>query len=293
MSNCFIYCRKSSEDKGKQIISLDDQERIGREVASDKGFKIVKIFRESKSARRPNKRPDFHEMLSRIKKGEGSIVVCWKADRLCRNAQEGGELIDRTDYKGLTIVTPTMEYSRSNSTFLFIEFGMATQFSKDLSDNVKRGLQSKLQMGWRPGEAPLGYLNDKDKPKGLKSISPDPERFKLCRKWWEMMLSGKYTVEDSLEEITAMGLFSKRTKRPVSKTQAFRFFRDIFYVGLFDFKDERYKGSHKPMITMSEYNRVQIIINGRNREHKQQRLLLYADTALWRMWVQHYSRKTH
>ena len=151
MKRCFIYCRKSSEDKDRQILSLDDQEKICRELASDKGLIVVGIYKESKSAKRPDKRPEFKAMLARIANGEADNVLCWKADRLCRNAKEGGTLIDHVDYNSMLIITPTMDYDRNNSTFLFIEFGMATKFSKDLSDNVKRGMNSKIQMGWMPG----------------------------------------------------------------------------------------------------------------------------------------------
>ncbi len=221
MNNCFIYCRKSSEDKERQILSLNDQERTCAELALDKGFEVLDVYKESKSAKRPDQRVNFKDMLARIKKGESKNILCWKADRLCRNAKEGGALIDSVDYEDLKIITPTMDYNRNNSTFLFIEFGMATKFSKDLSDNVKRGLKTKLQMGHYPAPAPLGYLNDKAKPKGEKDILPDPSRFALCRRWWDLMITGKETVESSLAEATKLGLRSKRTGKPVSKTEAF------------------------------------------------------------------------
>ena len=262
-NTCFIYCRKSSEDKDRQILSLNDQENICLELAEDKGLVVLGVYKESKSAKRPDKRPEFKALLSRLANGEASRVLCWKADRLCRNAKEGGTLIDKVDYEDLKIVTPSMDYDRNNSTFLFIEFGMATKFSKDLSDNVKRGLNTKLQMGWKPGKAPMGYLNDHIKPKGQKEILPDPERFDLCRKWWELMLTGDETVESSLKKITALGLRSTRTGKAVSTTEAFRFFRRVFYTGLFEYKGERYKGKHRPMVTISEFNRVQNIIDGR------------------------------
>ncbi len=265
MDTCFIYCRKSSEDKDRQILSLNDQENTCTELAQDKGFAILGVYKESKSAKRPDKRPEFKAMLARLANGEARHVICWKADRLCRNAKEGGTLIDKVDYEDLKIITPSMDYNRGNSTFLFIEFGMATKFSKDLSDNVKRGMHTKLQMGWMPGKAPLGYLNDKVKPKGQKDVQFDPQRFDLCRKWWELMISGKETVQSSLDKVTGMGLRSRSTGKKISTAEAFRFFRRIFYTGLFDYKGERYQGKQRPMITIAEFNRVQEIIDGRKK----------------------------
>ena len=41
-----------------------------------------------------------------------------------------------------------------------VEFGMANQFIRDLSSNVKRGLRAKVKRGEFPSTAPVGYLND-------------------------------------------------------------------------------------------------------------------------------------
>src|SRR5438105_4122793 len=81
------------------------------------------------------------------------------------------------------------------------------------------------------------------------------------------MLTGKETVVSSLAKITLLGLTSKHAHRPVSRTEAYRFFRNIFYTGLFDYSGERYEGKHTPLITLAEYQRVQEIIDGRKKIH--------------------------
>jgi DNA invertase Pin-like site-specific DNA recombinase len=42
-----------------------------------------------------------------------------------------------------------------------VELGMANQYSRDLSENVKRGNRQKLSQGGWPCNAPFGYLNNK------------------------------------------------------------------------------------------------------------------------------------
>ena len=269
MNNCFIYCRKSSEDKSRQILSLGDQEKIAKELAFDRGLSILHIFKESKSAKRPDIRTEFKKMVDAVIKGPVKTIFCWKADRLARNAKEGGILIDLVDYSGLKIITPAMEYDRENSTWLFIEFGMATKFSKDLSDGVKRGIKTKLEMGMPPGVAPIGYINNTFKLKGQKDISPDPKTFELCRKWWDLMLTGQHTVKSSLEEITRLGLRNKKGGI-FSMPRAYHFFRNVLYTGLFDYAGKRYKGIYPPIITMDEYDQVQQILNRRMRVKKVQ-----------------------
>jgi len=82
-----------------------------------------------------------------------------------------------------------------------VEFGMANQFILDLSTDVKRGLRNKVKMGWLPGVAPPGYLNNKIEEKGKKDIIKDPERFDMIKKIWELMLKGTYTPPQILKTV--------------------------------------------------------------------------------------------
>ncbi len=63
-----LYCRKSSEDKGKQVLSLESQTTEMKKLASDLGLEIVKTYTESKSAKKPENRPLFSEMIKYLKK---------------------------------------------------------------------------------------------------------------------------------------------------------------------------------------------------------------------------------
>jgi len=42
--NCYLYCRKSTEDKTRQIQSINDQKKIMTEIAKSRGLKIREIF---------------------------------------------------------------------------------------------------------------------------------------------------------------------------------------------------------------------------------------------------------
>jgi len=68
----FLYARKSTESEDKQIQSIDDQIKHLAETANNFNLEIVEIFRESKSAKKPNNRPLFAEMIERIQAGEAT-----------------------------------------------------------------------------------------------------------------------------------------------------------------------------------------------------------------------------
>src|SRR4030042_1543994 len=158
--------------------------------------------------------------------------------------------------------------------------GMATQYSRDLRSMAFRNIRDKIAKGWRPGVAPLGYLNDMSKPHGEREIIIDPERFDLIKKAWEMFLTGTCSVS-KIHDIAKdeWGLRTRKMRRqggkPMSLSQWYQLFSDPFYYGWFYFmepdeqKDNRervlYKGSHTPMVTKAEYDRVQEILGRKGK----------------------------
>ena len=81
----FLYCRKSSEAEDRQILSIESQEIELRRYATKHNLRIVEILTEAKSAKAPG-RPVFNSLMQRLYQGEADGVLCWKLDRLARNA---------------------------------------------------------------------------------------------------------------------------------------------------------------------------------------------------------------
>ncbi|MFA5855120.1 MAG: recombinase family protein [Candidatus Gracilibacteria bacterium] len=265
----FIYCRKSSEDSNRQVQSISDQKRILSELALIRGFKIVKIFEESASAKAPG-RPKFNDMMDRIEQGEADGLLCWKLDRLARNPVCGGRvgwLLNQGVIK--QIVTPERDYfPQDNVLMMTLEFGMAHEFINSLSKNVRRGLDSKVLKGWFPGIPPLGYKNDLEN----HTIVPDEDRWDMVRKMWDMLLGGKYYPTKIVNIANSeWGFRTKRRRKiggnPMSESVIYKMFQNPFYYGFFELKGELHQGNHKPMITKEEFDTAQGLI-GKKRIRK-------------------------
>jgi len=269
-----LYARKSSESEDRQVQSINDQVNRLKKLAKEQHLKIVDILVEAKSAKQPDSRPQFSKMLQTIESGEADGILCWQINRLSRNPIDSARVqwfLQQNILK--SIQTIDREYLPSDNVLLFsVESSMANQFIIDLRKNTLRGVLSKIEKGWSPNHAPIGYLNDKEE----KIIIKDPERFDLVRKLWDLMLTGRYTPPRILEIANSWGLRTHKTKKSggkeLSRSNIYHLFANLFYAGIFKYNGEQHEGKHEPMITLQEYDRVQFLLGrkGRPRYKKHQ-----------------------
>src|SRR3990172_11207634 len=266
MNKAFIHARKSTEEKKKQILSLDDQLHECREIAAKSQLTVTDdgVFVEAKTGWKADARTEFYRMLELIKRGVTDTIICWNLDRIGRNGQDNGTVRDLITQGRLKIITPTTTYDTTNTLKVGLENLVKEEYSKKLSEVVKARLKLKAERGQYPSLAPLGYKNTPQREKGKRIILTDKKRWELCRRWWDYMLTGIYTVEQTLELITADGLRNKRNKI-ISRTKAYAFFRDIFYTGNFEYSGTVYPGTHKQMVTITEWVKVQQIIDKKGK----------------------------
>jgi len=211
MLKYFIYCRKSTDDKEHQILSIDAQLSEMNAVALQHGLIVAQIFTESKSAKERG-RPVFNEMLTRIEAGEAQGILTWKLDRLARNFDDGGRVIGLLQ-RGAIREIRTFEKAylpTDNVLMIAVELGMANQYVRDLSMNVKRGIREKVRRGLFCGKAPIGYYNE---PK-LRTIVPHRKLFKKVQKILELFATGNYSLTAIQMEMAHAGLVGNESKKP-------------------------------------------------------------------------------
>ncbi|MFA5779324.1 MAG: recombinase family protein [Elusimicrobiota bacterium] len=259
----FLYARKSSEADDKQVASIPSQIDELKKIAQRDGLNVIDILTEEQSAKASG-RPIFNKMIARIKKQEAKGILCWKLDRLARNFIDGGQIIDMLQH-GLIEHIQTFErsyYPSDNVLMMAVEFGMANQYIRDLSVNIKRGIRNRVERGWCVGLAPIGYLN-KIEEKEQRIIIKDPERFELVKKIWNLLLEKHYSIEKLHQiAINKFGLTQRNGKKPcLSKFH--HTFTNPFYYGYFRYKGELHKGNHEPMISIQNFNTAQEILHNR------------------------------
>jgi site-specific DNA recombinase len=258
MKKCYLYCRKSSEDRNKQVQSIEDQKKVMKEFTLNHSLVIERTFQDEKSARKPFQRKGFDQLINALKKGLSKIVLTWKIDRLTRNPEESG-IIQGMLQRGQIekIITSDRTYYPEDNALLFsLEGAMANQYVRDLSKNVKRGMKSKVEKGVYPAFAPIGYLNSGIR-KGEKTIDIDPINFPKLKALWDMLIARKYQLSDLYRIMEKQYPICGKTGRIVSFSTFHRTFRNPFYCGLFRWGGRLHVGTHKKMLTKSQFDFVQ------------------------------------
>lgn len=264
----FLYARKSQESEDRQVQSLEDQINVMKSKAISLWLDIVWTFIESKSAKAPW-REEFNNMILQINQWKATGIITWKLDRLSRNPIDTGSVQYMLQTGKINrIITNDREYNPVDAGLLMsVETWMANQYILDLKKNVLRGMNSKYEKGIRPTRVPLWYINNK----GERTIEIDPERFPIVRKVWDLMLTGSLTVPKINKIVNEEYWLRTRPGKKSTKDNTlslagtFALLHNIFYSGHYYYKWELIKGTHVPMITLTEYDRVQDILWARGK----------------------------
>lgn len=286
------YRRKSTEGDERQIASLTDQATALEELVARLSLSTTQIaydVEEAKSAKQPG-RPGFStRLIGAIQAGKADAVLCWHADRLSRNAIDTAALVNLMDTGRLkAIITHQQIFWNTpmDKFMLALLCGQAKLENDNKGINVKRGLAGKIRKGWRPGIAPIGYLNDKTKERGERTIIIDQERFPLIHKLWHAFLTGNYSVRQiQMMAALELNMRTRATKKqggkPMTLSHVYRTLIDPFYYGWYWWKDpetgekELKKGSHAPMITEEEYRRAQMLLGRREQPSAKKHLFAF------------------
>lgn len=259
------YIRRSTDRDDRQALSIEGQKKSIEELAKRDGLSIERFFIDKASARKPDNRPEFAEMIRLIKKKKFKGIYTWKLNRLSRNPIEAGEVIYALTSKQIEQIRCTdggRTYKPEDNVLMMnVEFGMADQNIRDMITDIERGMSTKFKNGGWIAYAPLGYLNDKN----TNSIVHDKERAPLIRKAFEMRSSGM-TEPEIVKSLYKLGLRTRKGKKvPVSTINMI--LKNNAYLGMVKYKGEWNEGEHEPIVDQRLWNMVQRV-NRQNAKTK-------------------------
>ena len=260
----FAYIRVSSRRQSEGG-SLPAQKKAIKAYAKRYNLKIVKTFIDIRSAGKGKGRKNFNAMFKEIEQDNNITgIIIHKIDRGSRNWRDWADLSDLIDQKfdiRFVSMGDIDVQSRGGRLMIDVQAAVAADYLRNLSEEVKKGMYEKLEQGFLPFGAPTGYLNAG--PGKIKKI--DPIQGNLVKQAFNLYSTKEFSLKELTRIMNSHGLKTTRG-HSINKSCMSKLLNNRFYIGLIDVKDKTFKGNHKPLITMQQFNKVQKILH--KRTHK-------------------------
>src|SRR5579885_1787870 len=274
MGNYFAYARVSTPRQGEKGVSLQEQREAIERYANVRKLTITRWFEERESASHTG-RSAFTEMLRLLRQGKARGVIIHKIDRSARNLQDWSDVGKLAD-SGVEVHFASENVDLNSVPGRLsadIQAVVAAHYSRNLREEVKKGIYGRLKQGFYPFRAPLGYLNEG----AAKAKMPDPVRAPIVRQIFELYASGRYSLPQLTERMFALGLRNLNGGH-VSMAGMARILRNPFYIGLMrvEATGQTFQGVHEPMVSTEVFEKAQMALAGKRVDRLQSHTFTYS-----------------
>ena len=269
-SNAIIYLRVSTKEqaqKGSEAegYSIPAQRAACTRKAESMGARVIDEFVDAGESAKTSARPRLQAMLTRLTQGDIQYVIVHKVDRLARNRADDVMINLAITKAGarLVSVSESIDETPSGNLVHGIMSDIAEFYSKNLANEVLKGMTEKARRGGTVNMAPVGYVNVAQTIGNniVKTVEVDPERFNLMRYAFEEYATGRYSLNTLAAILEDRGLTYRpgmgKPERPVGANHLHRLFKNRYYVGKINWLGVEYQGSHTPLVSEELFNKVQ------------------------------------
>ena len=281
------YIRVSTREQAQrggseEGFSLPAQREANKRKAQSMGALVVKEFADRGESARSANRPELQKMLAYLKKDGGiDYVIVHKLDRLARNRADDVEINRAFEEAGVRLVSTSENIDQTPGGMLLhgIMSSIAEFYSRNLANEVIKGMGEKARNGGTLGKAPLGYLNVRARDENgreIRTIALDEERAPLIRLAFTEYATGQWTTKKLAAHLHSHGLTTVPTAhkpaKAVSGAQLHRMLRHPYYKGTISFQGIEYPGAHEPLVDEETWRHVQAMLDShrfgeRERQH--------------------------
>lgn len=165
-------------------LSLDDQEKIVRDYASEQGWELVGFYRDTTESSNSLSQPMLEQLIAESSGDRFDGLVIARLDRLTRNIRVLNTLINEmclNNGKALVSIEEGLDSSNACGALALNIIDIVTKWdTKRISDRTREIIARKRARGERVGHAPFGYTY---KNKRLVAVEDELETVRLiCEK---------------------------------------------------------------------------------------------------------------
>ena len=278
------YIRVSTREQAQrggseEGFSLPAQREANKRKAQSMGALVVKEFADRGESARSANRPELQKMLAYLKEDGGiDYVIVHKLDRLARNRADDVEINRAFEEAGVRLVSTSENIDQTPGGMLLhgIMSSIAEFYSRNLANEVIKGMGEKARNGGTLGKAPLGYVNVRARDENgreVRTVELDEERAPLLRLAFSEYATGNWTVSQLAKHLNTLGLSipptPRRCAKPITTTRLHKILRHPYYKGVISFQGVEYAGAHEPLVDEETWSQVQAMLDSHRYGERQ------------------------
>lgn len=255
-----IYTRVSTIEQAEEGYSISEQQDKLKKYCDIKDWKVARVYTDPGFSGSNTNRPSLQQLISDCKNNMFDAVLVYKLDRLSRSQKDTLYLIEDVFNKnGVGFISLSENFDTSTA-FGKAMIGILSVFAQlereQITERMTLGRVGRAKAGkamsW--ANCPFGYIIQKE----IYEI--DPFRAEIVKRIYRDYLSGVSItkITQKLNEEGHVGKnvnWSYRTVRQI--------LGNIVYAGYIKYKNEIYPGLHKPIVSLSDYKKVQVELERR------------------------------
>lgn len=251
-----LYTRVSTRRQAEEGYSLAAQRRTLTEWAEQRGYEPAYYEDAGISAKDIAHRPEMRRLIEDVKAGRVQMVMVWALSRSFRSV---GDLCSAHQLLlecgvGFASYTESFDASTPTGRLIMHILGAVAQMEREVTaERVAMAMEERALQGKRTCHSVIGYDLD-----GSDSLVPNPEEAEIIR-----YIFAKYLEHRSLSAVAELcrlhGYHGKRGREMCAWSVRLILSRPI-YAGYNSWHGQLIKGSHQPLISVSDFNRVQRLL---------------------------------
>lgn len=260
-----LYIRVSTTEQAMEGYSVGEQENRLRRFCEALGYQIHKIIIDPGYSGASLNRPGIKEVIRDVQEHLVSKVIVWKLDRLSRSQKDMLIMLEDVFLANNCDFVSMLESFDTSTAFGRAIVGILAAFAQLERENIKErttmGRQARLAKGhYNSSRPPLGYSF----LPGCNDLKVNPYEASIVREIFSLFLSGT--------AINAIATIMKQkypTVRRWNNTTIRRTLRNSVYIGKVSDVDVTRDGIHESIISDSDFNMANSILQ-HNAEIKKQ-----------------------
>lgn len=269
-SKAVIYARVSSTAQVKKGDGLGSQETRCRQLAQNKGYEVVGVFRDEGASGGMVDRPGMQEMLKFLKTQKGSqyVILIDDISRLARGLEAHIQLRTLISGIGAKLASPSIEFGEDSDSML-VENLLASVSQHQRQKNAeqtKNRMKARVMNGYYAFNPPIGYKFAHVPGHGGKMMVVDEPVAGVVREALEGYASGRFETQNEVRLFLENSPhFPKNRNGTVHFQKVTNLLGKVLYAGYMNILSwgmKMHPAKHEPLISFETYQAIQDRLQG-------------------------------